>query len=189
MSARQVHCPHCAASLRAPPATWGKQLKCPKCRASIQVPMFAPMAQVAPAAKDSLGVVHVPATLPQPTPVVRAVDGAELSELERQLELEKLRREVEDLRQERRERRRHDDDDYVRRGDVITIQRTGKGWKAIQAIGALLSIGTGVWMVVACAGAGAGPGAPGVAGAALLAWCLSLLVWFFGRLGAWWCHG
>jgi len=62
-------------------------------------------------------------------------------------------------------------------GAVVTTQATGRSWKIIQLIGALL-ITAGV---VSCSA-----GDPGSAASLLM---LGFVVFIAGRIGAWWKHG
>jgi len=57
------------------------------------------------------------------------------------------------------------------------IEQTGKVWKVIQATGAL-AMGIGLFGAIAGGGVAAG-----------VALGLGLLIYTFGALGGWWCHG
>ena len=64
-------------------------------------------------------------------------------------------------------------------GGVVTTEATGKTYKALQAIGVILIlIG-----VVSCAAGGDGvAAAPGL-------FLIGVVLYLFGRVGAWWKHG
>ena len=66
------------------------------------------------------------------------------------------------------------------------VEQTGKGWKAVQLVGALPAIGGVVAMLVGMDG---GASQSGLTAFGLLAALVGPLVFAFGRAGAWWFHG
>jgi hypothetical protein len=90
-----------------------------------------------------------------------------------------------------------DDDDEkerpVRRGrrrSTVTVEATGKGWKAIQGIGCLGVLG-GI-VLIGIASSTIDPAAKGpspIGGIGAMCFLLGLPVYLFGRIGAWWFHG
>jgi hypothetical protein len=70
------------------------------------------------------------------------------------------------------------------RRDIVTTQRTGKGWKAIQAMGlmAFLIGGAAIYLH------GTRGGTPGMQALAWLGFLAGMPTLLVGKLGAWWCH-
>lgn len=183
MSAQHVACPHCGATLKAPPPTFGKTLKCPRCSILIGIPFPQPEPQQVKAPPLALAPIPEPEPERPPLPPVAA---AMLGELQM------LREEVSELRRERdyderpRRRRRERDEDYAPppRPRVQLIEQTGKEWKALQLIGGL---GIVVGMGLLCAGFSTGNTNTVPPGAICL--LLGLPLMLIGRFGAWWNHG
>ncbi|MCE5230478.1 hypothetical protein LLG95_12910 [bacterium] len=69
-----------------------------------------------------------------------------------------------------------------------TIEATGKGWKFLQLVGVLLTIGGGVTTCVKMQMPHP-PGADATFGLAVLGFAVGLLIFIAGRIGAWWFHG
>lgn len=78
-----------------------------------------------------------------------------------------------------------------RQRSTVTVEAPGKGWKAIQGVGCLGVIAGmvlfGIGLSTIRAGRDRGDAALGAAGMVIL--LLSLPIWLFGRIGAWWFHG
>lgn len=68
-------------------------------------------------------------------------------------------------------------------------QRTGKLWKLIQAIGVMGLIVAAVLFFISMGDATRDPSARQRGATAAAIGIVSLPVWLFGRLGAWWFHG
>jgi DNA-directed RNA polymerase subunit M/transcription elongation factor TFIIS len=76
-------------------------------------------------------------------------------------------------------------DAELRESRVQTIEQTGKRWKAVQFVGALVMLAGVICVLVACAGNL--PVAVLVLGA-VLATC-GIVTFIIGRVGGWWFHG
>jgi hypothetical protein len=74
-----------------------------------------------------------------------------------------------------------------KREDVQTIQETSKKWKALQLFG---GIGFFVSLIFICSGIGSSgkEEASTAAGLGLLGILISIILYFWGRIGAWWYH-
>lgn len=88
----------------------------------------------------------------------------------------------------RPQRRRRDYDDYPRRGGTVTIQATGKLWKAIAALGALTLIGGIIWGCTGLQLREPGADVVKIIVSPLLLSFGGLIVYMVGRVGAWWMH-
>ena len=75
---------------------------------------------------------------------------------------------------------------------IYTTQKTGKGWKGLQALGCLGTLaGLGIVAAgLATAGAGAASRAdPRMGGFGMMIALCGAIGWLFARIGGWWSHG
>lgn len=72
---------------------------------------------------------------------------------------------------------------------VVTTQQTGKKYKGLQIVGALLLISGFVAMIVNASSSGAEPPGAAAVGVPVLMIIAGIALWIGGRFFAWWRHG